>query len=243
MILVNTLPQRETQEQLLGLMMSAEKTTCFAYEPVVLNIAVINEGSQPVQGHFDHFGGSLKFLKLFYRKIGGEYKRYSSLRLWLGRGLSEIGGEQILEPGSQRNTRVMLLFDTSMEQNYEHKFVLDGPGEYEFKASFQYAFTDQPKVLESNVLRITVVNPPEEEQAALTWWKDKDLAIAVQGDSLSTEGVSKLRAFMQQFPQSLYATAVRDSSEQLKSKLVQKAREKKLTEDESRLYELLRPKN
>jgi hypothetical protein len=135
----------------------------------------------------------------------------------------------------------MVLFDYQPILNQENKFVFNGPGEYEFKATFHYILENPSKVIESNILRLTVVNPPEEEQAALTWWKDKDLALVVQGDSLSTEGVSKLRAFMQQFPQSLYATAVRDSSERLKSYLSQKAKEKKLTEDEKELYERLHP--
>jgi outer membrane protein assembly factor BamD (BamD/ComL family) len=69
------------------------------------------------------------------------------------------------------------------------------------------------------------------------------LAIVVQGDDSSAERIKKLRVFLQQFPQSLYATAVRTSSERLKSHLAQKAKEKKLTEDEKELYELLRLNN
>jgi hypothetical protein len=137
----------------------------------------------------------------------------------------------------------MVLFDYQPILNQENKFVFNGPGEYEFKATFQYILEDPSKVVESNVLRLTVVNPPEEEQSALALWKHKDLALVVQGDDASAETIGKLRLLLQKFPNSLYATAVRASSERLKSYLSQKAKEKKLTEDEKELYDRLHPNN
>jgi hypothetical protein len=244
-ILGTTLQQHEPQKHPLGFVLSTEKSTYFAYEPVVLNMIITNKGQQPIQGEFDCLNFNCKELMLFYRKRGGEFRRYYNLTIWmaLGRDHLRLGKKPTLAPGNQISTREMVLFDTLPGRNEEDKFVLDEPGEYEFKATFQYILEDPSKVVESNVLRLTVVNPPDEERAALALWKDKDLALVAQGDDSSAGAISRLRLLLQKFPNSLYATAVRDSSERLKSYLSQKAKEKKLTEDENALYKQLRLNN
>jgi hypothetical protein len=243
LILGSTMLAHTSQEQPLEFILSTEQSTYFAYEPLVLNMAVINNGQRPVQGDFNFLDFEFQELKLFYRKKGGEFKRYNNLVTWLAMGANYMPGKgpkPILEPGGQRSTEELIFFDRLPALNEEGKFVFDEPGEYEFKASFQYIFKDPSKVVESNVLHVTVVNPAEEEREALAWWKDKDLALVVQGDSLDPEAVRKLRAFLQKFRTSLYAKAVRDTSNRLKGYLARKAQKKKLTEDEKELYELLR---
>jgi hypothetical protein len=206
-------------------------------------MTVINKGQQPIQGDFVFLGFEFQELRLFYRKNTGDFKRYNSVRTWLAMGSQYAPGEgpkPTLRPGGEVSVQEMVLFNTLPGSN-EDKFVFNEPGEYEFKAIFQYVYKDSSKVIESNVLHITVVNPPKEEQAALALWRYKDLALVVQGDGLSTEGVRKLRVFLQRFPNSSYATTVKDSSERLLGYL--KAKGKTLTEDERGLYDLLRPKN
>lgn len=244
LILGTTLPQQESQEQLLDFVLSTERPVYYVYEPMVLNMTVINKGRQPVQGDFVFLDFEFQEFKLFYRKKGGEFKRYNNVITWLAMGSHYgpgKGPKPTVEPGSQVSKREMILFDTLPRSNEADRFVFNEPGEYEFKASFQYIYQDPSKVIESDILHITVVNPPEEEQAALALWRDKDLALVVQGNGLIKEGVRKLRVFLQKFPNSLYAAAVKSSSERLLSSLVREV--KKMTEDEKELYELLRPHN
>jgi hypothetical protein len=245
LILGTTLPQHAPQEQHLEFVLSAEKSTYLAYEPLVLEMTIINKGQQPVQGDFDRLNLACKELKLYDRKEGGEFKRYYNVLIWfaLGKDWIRLGPKPTLDPGGRVSTREMVLFDTLPGSIENDKFVLSEPGNYEFKATLHYVYEDWSKIIESNVLRLTVTTPPEAEQEALGLWKHKDLALVVQGDDASAETIGKLRLLLQKFPNSLYATAVRASSERLKSYLSQKAKEKKLTEDGKELYERLHPNN
>jgi hypothetical protein len=238
-----TIPQHTGEEQHLLFILSAEKSTYSVYEPIVLNMAVVNKGRQRVQGEFDCFSFDCKDLSLFYRKRGEQqFKRYYSGIIWAAsiKHIMRLGEKPILLPESRVSSREIVLFDYQPISNQENKFVFTEPSEYEFRATFQYILENPSRVIESNVLRLTVVNPPEQEREALSWWKDQALALAVQGDSVSMEGVRKLRMFLQKFHNSLYATAARNASERLRSYLTQKAKEKKLTEDEKELYALIR---
>jgi hypothetical protein len=237
-------PQHELRDQPLEFVLTAEKSTYFVYEPVIFDMTFINKGQQPIQADFYFLDFRNKQLTLFYRKNGSGFKRYYSELIRKARNANIVTLRwDTLEPSDQVSMKEMVLFDIDPSMRKEGKFVLDEPGEYEFQASSLYLFEGTWREIKSNILRITVVDSQEQEQEALTWWKDKDLAIVVQGDDSSAERIKKLRVFLQQFPQSLYATAVRTSSERLKSHLAQKAKEKKLTEDEKELYELLRLNN
>lgn len=232
------------QDRSLEFALTAEKSTYFVYEPVIFNMTFMNKGQQPIQADFYFRDFRNKTIKLFYGKNGSGFKRYYSelIRQATNANIVRLRWDT-LEPGAQVSMKEMALFDIDPSMREGGKFVLDEPGDYEFQASSLYLFEGTWREIKSNILRITVVGPPEQEQEAVTWWKDKDLAMIVQGDRLSAERIKNLRVFLQEFPQSLYAAAVRASSERLKSHLAQMAKEKKLTEDEKALYELLRPNN
>jgi len=243
------LPPQAPQTQFLDFRLSAEKSTYLVCEPINLKMEVANTGTQPVRGNFDSFNFTKKELKLFYRKKGSEFKRYFSLGIWMAmsRDYIRVGEAPILEPGNQISTHKLVLFDTLPSSHQQDRFVFSDPGEYEFKATFQYT---ADSVIESNVLPVTVLAVPEREQDAFALWAQKDVALVVQGDILvaqndikKVEAVNQLLMFLQKFPRSPYAAYVRDAKELWLGYFERKTKQEKLTEEERMIYKLLHQPN
>jgi hypothetical protein len=190
-----------------ALEISVKKSTHFPAEPVEVSLALLNERDRAVKGDFYVDGRA----RLFYRRAGeGYFKRYLPRRIQLtARGYSfslsppleipargRVGGEQTM------------LYDTS-----NRRYVLDAPGEYEIKATFDFE-----GVYESNVVKVTVAEPAAEEAQALAALRDPVLASFVEGDLrtdlVETEeveaGAEKAAAFLLKHPLSRYAPLVRD---------------------------------
>lgn len=233
----------QSQPEGLDVLLSAEKATYFTYEPIVLNMAVTNKGREPIKGEFDCFSFGCKDLTLLYKKRGaGEFKRYYNATIWAAsiKHILRLGEKPTLPPGGQVSAQGIVLLDHMPIPAQEERFVFSEPGEYEFKVTFQYILEDPSRVVESNDLRVTVADPPEEVRAALASWKDKDLALVVQGDGLSVEGIDKLRTFLQKFPGSPYASFARAAHERWLGYFTEQAKKGKLTERQKTLYEYLR---
>jgi hypothetical protein len=122
--------------------------------------------------------------------------------------------------------KIRLFYNT-----YFERLVLAEPGEYEFKATDKLGSN---RMIESNIVRVKVVEPPEEEQEAVTMLHDPDLASLIEGDLRSgwvedkdiEAGAEKAVVFMKQHPHSMYAPMVK---EQLKRVLTEAAGKGKLT--------------
>jgi hypothetical protein len=248
--------QHELQNQALRFTLSAEKPTYFVYEPIVLDMIVINTGQQPIRGDFETLSFGSKELKLYYRKKGGEFSEYFSVRLWLAQGDDYVPGireKPTLEPGDQKSTRGMLLYNIALEEGRNPQFVFNEPGEYEFKATYYYILGNPSKILESDVSSVTIVNPPKAERKALALWARKEVAYIVQddiwmasawrGDVSPVEAFKRLEMFVQQFPKSVYAVHAREAQARWLGYLEERAKERRLTEEGQKVYQWLRQKN
>jgi hypothetical protein len=194
-------------EEPTALELSVKKAEHLPAEPVEVTLALVNDRDRVIKGDF-YLGGRVK---LFYRRAGeGDFKRYFPRRIQL-RGMAD--GVSLSKPfeiaargrGEGEDT---MRYDTSAR-----RYVLDAPGVYELRATFDFE-----GVYESNVVKVTVSEPPGDEAPALAALRDPVLASFVEGD-LTTQlvadeeveaGAEKAAAFLLNHPLSRYAPRVRD---------------------------------
>lgn len=141
-------------------------------EPLEVSLALRNERDRAIKGDF-HLGGRVR---LFYRRAGeGDFRRYFPRRIQLrsqGYYFSLSTPLEIAARGRLEGEQTMR-YDTSAG-----RYVLDAPGVYEVKATFDFE-----GVYESNVVRVTVSEPPPDEALALAALRDPVLASFVEGDT------------------------------------------------------------
>jgi hypothetical protein len=189
-----------------SLNISLKKTTYLPAEPVEMIVALRNNRERPIKGDF--YVDSR--VKVFYRKVGGEFTRYFPRWMQLTNrkdGISLSPQLEIAARGQQEGNRA-LIYDTSNK-----RYVLDAPGEYEIKATF-----DLGEGYESNIIRLTVVEPPAEERPALAALRDGTLASFIEGDLRSDlvedeeieAGAEKAADFLLNYPASHYAPLVKE---------------------------------
>jgi hypothetical protein len=189
------------------LSLSAEKSVYYVYEPLKLTFTVTNQGNEVITGDF-LFGLENGMVSILYKKPDGVIHEYNSLRIAQGKSFSVVNLDRIqLKLGQQLSHEEVIVFDTKTDD-----FVLSDPGEYELRATVQYVLNDPSKKIESNPLRITVLNPLKEEMSVLSAWANKKLALAVQGDApyLKTpdeylQAIQQLKGFVQSYPSRVYA--------------------------------------
>jgi hypothetical protein len=192
--------------------LSAEKTTYWIAEPVNLSLKLFNDQSKPIKGYFNI--GLVGRGKVYYRKVGGEFTRYYPH--WLHIFVSGYGIElPIVISGHGKEEAAARLFYNSVRK----EFVLAGPGEYEFKATFYFTPRQgKEREYESNIVRVKVVEPPEEERAALAALSDPVLASFVEGDlqldvvedAEVEAGAEKAARFLEKYSGSIYAPLVEE---------------------------------
>lgn len=202
--------------------LSAEKNTYRVGERVELIMRLHNDRDKPIQtlspGKWD--------IWIYHRKVGGEFVRYFPrwAQNW-GSVVDYVSFPTTMPAHGKYEYKVPLFYNT-----YHKQLVLPEAGQYEFKATFGGV---RP-ILESNIVRIEAVEPPEHEQAALALLRDPELAQLIEGDlrSGSVEdreievGAEKAVAFLQAHGRSMYAPLVKD---QLKFVLNEAAGKGKLT--------------
>jgi hypothetical protein len=200
---------------------SMEKNTYYVGEPVELTATLHNDRDRPIRGDFI----DIKYNWIYYRKVGGEFVRYFPRWLQLMSTADVISaGTEIPAHGKIEGT-AKLFFNS-----YNKELVLSEPGEYEFKVTYG----GNKPILESNIARVKVVEPPEEEREAVTMLHNPDLASLIEGDLRSgwvedkdiEAGAEKAVAFLQAHGRSMYAPLVKD---QLKFVLNEAAGKGKLT--------------
>jgi hypothetical protein len=190
----------------------AEKTAYHVAEPVELTVRLYNNQDEPIKGQFD-LSLSLKQVSVYHRKVGGQFIRY--FPYWLKSANSwdtSINQSKIPAQGS-KESRTRLFYNSSIKQ-----FVLSEPGEYEFQAIFRLPKVLSPKLYESNIVRITVVEPSEKERSALAALRDPELAALVEGDLRTVfvgnekveSGAEKAAAFLENYSSSFYAPLVQE---------------------------------
>jgi len=232
---------RATQEQAIAreraffdqvqLSLSIEATNHYIGEPVRLRVTMKNIGSTPVLGYLTAlpYRGTTE---LYYRQPSGEFRRFVT---------HEMGEEEknvhvtpeALEPEAEHTSEVTLAFDPQLGTA-----VLNGPGQYEFKAVYRGIRRIGGKPIESNVVAVTSVAPPAEHVEAMKHYTATGLPQVAQFDPLTTildrAAVSAASEFVDRYPDSPYAAGVRQG---LLQYLTDRVNRRRATVDEKRLYD------
>lgn len=225
----------------LDFQLSAERSTYYTFEPLSLKMEITNRGESPIEAHFNLLTFDYPSLKLFYRKKGAEFTMFYSRRVGMAQSIEYRPGRKLMiEPGGQVSTTEVILYDTRQELMQKDRFVLSEPGEYEFQATFQYLFEGPSKIVRSHILLLKVLKAPEAEREALRRWKDKALALTVQGDDVSIDATRKLLLLRREFPNSLYAVHARSAGKRILEELSEEAKIRELSGKGKAVYELLR---
>jgi hypothetical protein len=190
--------------------LSAEKNTYYAGEPVELIMTLYNDRNKPIQGDLYP---DLYNTWIYHRKGGGEFVRYFPRWLQINWDPGDIFQLPRIPAHGKIKSKVSVFYNT-----YYKQLVLPEAGEYEFKATYMRGRT---ALLESKIVRIRAIEPPEEERAALAMLRDPELASFVEGDLRPSwvevneveAGAEKAAAFLQEHGRSMY---VRRVKEQLK---------------------------
>jgi hypothetical protein len=205
--------------------LSVENTTFYVGQPVELTITLYNDRDEPIKGHF-HL--NLKDVLIYHRKVGEEFIRYFPQWMQIT-NMGDIISLPIVIPAHGKvENKGRYLYNT-----YYQRFIMAEPGEHELKAVFASARSES-RLKESNIVRVTVVDPPEREKEALAALRDPELAQFIEGDlriglvedEKVEVGAEKAVVFMKQHPHSMYAPMVK---EQLKRVLTEAAGKGKLT--------------
>jgi hypothetical protein len=187
--------------------LSAEKITYYVGEPVELVMTLHNNRERPIQGDL-----YLDFQNvwIYHRKVGGEFVRYFPRWVQHWGSVVDYVSFPITIPAHGKLERKFNFFYNT----YYKQLVLPEAGQYEFKATF-----GGPRpILEANIVRITAVELPELEQAALVLLRDPELAQLIEGDFRPgvvedkevEAGADKAAAFVRKHGQSRYASLVKD---------------------------------
>jgi hypothetical protein len=205
--------QTTTSQQVRGyenptrLKLSAEKNTYYVGEPVELVMTLYNDRNKPIQGHFYL---NLYDVWVYHRKVGGEFIRYFPRWLQINWDPGDTFQLSRIPAHGKKKSKVSVFYNT-----YYKQLVLPEVGQYEFKAAYMRGY--KTALLESKIIRIRAVEPPEEERAALAMLRDPELASFVEGD-LRPEwvevkeveaGAEKAAAFLQEHRRSRYAPMVK----------------------------------
>jgi hypothetical protein len=156
---------------------SLSKTTYVVGEPVYIDTTLYNDTNRDISGPF--VMNLVTGLDVFYRRVGAKYVRY--LPNWLAKvRLIDLGGvpqEQIPALGKTEGTQVVF-FDSSRDA-----FVLDKPGEYDFRATFEVPAADGRFArFRSNTVRVRVVAPAGKEAEMVREVSDPDVRGFLEGD-------------------------------------------------------------
>jgi hypothetical protein len=224
--------------------LSTEKSTYAVGEPIKLTFTFTNEREAPIRGYFSATFDNSE-LKVYYRKDGGPFIPYYSRRMEIAETADMFYLPIPIPAHGQISHSELLLYDIKTElllpihKQVSEKWIFDQPGEYEFQAKFWLRPLKKGdyKVLESNIVRVTVIKPSKVDEEALALWKDKDIALAIQGDGFTPKAIDKLSIFLERFPTSSYTSYARERSI---GYLTEKAKQGQLTAKEKTLYESLR---
>jgi hypothetical protein len=188
--------------------LSVERIIYYVAEPVELTVTLYNDQDRPIKGYFSVVVG--KDLSVYYRKVGEEFIRYFPSWLQPILMVDAFSVPDVI-PAHGKDEGTSRLFYNS----YYKRFVLAEPGEYEFKATLELG---NDRVIESNIVRVKVVEPPEEERAALAALSDPVLASFVEGDlqldvvedAEVEAGAEKAARFLEKYSGSIYAPLVEE---------------------------------
>jgi hypothetical protein len=153
---------------------SANKNTYYVAEPMLLTCTLYNDLDKPIKINKGLGVSRAQTFFLYYNKVGNTSIRY------FNRQAEQYGGtygrgNRVIQSLSQLSITETVFYNTQKEQ-----IVFSEPGEYEFKARTN---TGNNHFMDSNVVRVKVINPPKKHlattQAILA---DKDLISFIEGD-------------------------------------------------------------
>lgn len=207
--------------QSILLQVSSDKGIYNLKEPLQMTVSCTNKSLTPVNMLLPvrQLGAALK---IYYRKINGEFQRYN---------FSYDHGRAIaceLMPNDKRVISFIMLYDTSQEI-----FMLSEPGEYELKAVYQ-DIDDKNNITESNVLVIKVENFNQEDRS-IKYYSDELIARLIQEDWIDdyNGAIGKSIFLAKNYPTSFYTSILRRSQLPL---LDRRKRDSSLGKDEEDLY-------
>jgi hypothetical protein len=190
--------------------LSSDALECSVFEPLALRVNLRNLGREPAIGYFS-LDPAFGWLKIYYRRPRGELHQleYPALKLGL---LQRVALK--LGPGEDYSYPLTHAFDP-----IAHRFVFDEPGEYALNVVYEDIRGDPNGVLESGFLTVQVLAAPKAEQAALRDYSQEKIGLLLQFTgfrySIGREGVGAARTFLDEHPDSLYATHVKAGLERI----------------------------
>lgn len=220
-------------DQMLKLTLATDRGTYYCREQMRVTLTIENTQAEPVTGLFGSELDDPK-VEIHYRQPGADFAvwRFPVLGDTVGGTLAVLGEGETLTKAAR------VLFD------FRHRrFVLNQPGTYELKGVYQDSPARPNTVLESNLIRIEVVAPPEREREAFQDYSDElgdsaqfTLRYAYVPEAVLTRAI----AFLNRFPGSIYAIGIRHL---VHRGLGRRVREGLATREDRELYERLRAEN
>ncbi len=178
--------------------------TIHVAEPVGFEVAVRNRGDSAVSGLFI-LSGRYDGFSIEVRKMGDTKSEcFANAMMWEGTKDDTMFQPVTLKPSEALSVNYVLLYNVRTG-----KYIFDVPGEYE--VHFRLRWSQQGGDTVSAIARVTVVewDKAKEEDGkqieALTLWKDRDIAAAVQDKAELSSGASeKLRELEEKYAGTLY---------------------------------------
>lgn len=180
------------------LTLSTDQSAHYLHEAVQLRLAVRNEGEKSVSGYFD------SSVEMYYRRGNTAFVRFK----W-GEGFDRKRqyvsfGPRVVAPHEEQELHLLVSFDLARQG-----FVLDQPGNYEFKAVYRDPERTPVVPIESNVVSVTANAPPESDTLAEY---SREMALLAQNDRSVLFDRAALRSaaeFIERHSESVYAGPVR----------------------------------
>jgi hypothetical protein len=224
------------------LSVSADRDGYYVKEPLRLKVAIRNSGDAAVRGHF-YLEPSMGFAEVTYRKVGESFIRFSYpvqpdvvkgnlvMRVITDREV----GPKILKPREASSYETVLAFDAGT-----HRFVLEEPGEYEFKVVYRDVPNDPNSLLESNVVRVDVVPIPAGERAAGAEYTEEMASLAqfdgARYNLLGRDALRHAARFLDRYPHSPFSEKLREG---LDAALRDRVTRNRASKEERGLYDKL----
>lgn len=184
------------------LSLSLDRSQYVVGEPLEMSLSLQNTSRNALQGRFEEVHPASPLLRVDYRRDGRSFEPLDRNRRNFHRGFRAVG----LEPGETRTGTAGISVDRGRDD-----LVLDEPGTYEFRARFCEAPGDLNAMVQSDVVRVTVVEAPDAHRDA---WRELSPDVAQfahwpRAGHVGQDVIEKGLDFVERFPDSPWSARVR----------------------------------
>ena len=183
----------------LTLQITSTQDAIYPMEPICLTITLGNESQQPVLAH-DMIEPNTGYVSFY---VAGEDGRFHLHESGNSPVVSGDANMRELPPGYKRSVRTHLWHGTTANSPFRSLF--PAPGQYVLKAKF--ASIDGGSKIESNIVKVRVVEPEARDEEAWRYLKNHELEnhYTLFGSTDDPKKIGKIEDFMERFPDSRYA--------------------------------------